>query len=170
MKYSPFEQEAALENMVILCDTREQPTRAFKARTECFPHWRREKLDAGDYSAELNVGGELVRLPVAVERKMSIDELCACFTHERKRFEREFLRAKEAGTKMYLLVEGADWEKIYKGEYRSRLIPKSLVASLLAWSVRYGITFLFCKPSTSGRLIYDVLYREAKEFLANEEG
>ena len=160
----------ALASLVIICDSGEKPTRAFKARTEYFPHWRQEKLDAGDYGCELNVGGELIRLPVAVERKMSIDELCACFTHERKRFEREFLRAKEAGTKMYLLVEGADWEKIYKGEYRSRLIPKSLVASLLAWSIRYNITFLFCKAGTSGRLIYDVLYREAKEFLTNEEG
>lgn len=166
----PVEVMEALEQMLILVDSREQPNKRFDERVAQFPHWRRQKLDAGDYSAEVNVSGEWIQLPVAIERKMSIDELCACFTHERKRFEREFLRAKEAGTKMYLLVEGADWEKIYKGEYRSRLIPKSLVASLLAWSIRYNITFLFCKAGTSGRLIYDVLYREAKEFLTNEEG
>lgn len=166
----PVEVQTILEQMLILVDSREQPNKRFDERVKWFPHWRRLKLDAGDYSAEVNVSGEWIQLPVAVERKMSIDELCACFTHERKRFEREFLRAKEAGTKMYLLVEDAEWEKIYKGEYRSRLIPKSLVASLLAWSIRYNITFLFCKAGTSGRLIYDVLYREAKEFLTNEEG
>ena len=155
--------------MVILCDTREQPNKRFEERVEQFPQWRREKLDAGDYSAELNVSGELIRLPVAVERKMSIDELCTCFGKERGRFEREFKRAKEAGTKMYLVVENCDWEKLYSGEYRSQMSVNSLVASLLAWSIRYGIQFLFCKSRTSGRLIYDVLYRQAKEFLENEE-
>lgn len=53
--------------------------------------------------------------------------------------------------------------------YRSNRIKETL-ASLVAWSIRYNITFLFCKAGTSGRLIYDVLYREAKEFLTNEEG
>ncbi len=154
--------------MTILVDSREQPTEAFKRRVKQFPRWRRGKLDAGDYGCELNVGGELIRLPVAIERKMSLDELCQCFGKERGRFEREFERAREAGTKMYLLVENADWEKIYSGDYRSLMKPKALLESLLAWSVRYGVSFLFCKSDTSGRLIYDVLHREAMEYLSGQ--
>ena len=156
--------------MTIIVDSRENPSaKRFKERTEQFSKWRRQKLDAGDYSCELNVDGELIQLPVAIERKMSLDELCLCFGKERGRFEREFERATEAGTKMYLLVENADWEKIYSGDYRSLMKPKALLESLLAWSARYRITFLFCKPDTSGRLIYDVLRREAREWLSNAE-
>lgn len=169
MKYSPFEQEEALKNMVILVDTREQPTASFQRRVEKFPKWRRQKLDAGDYSCELNVGGELIRLPVAIERKMGLDELCQCFTGGRKRFQREFERAKEQGIKLYLLVENADWEKIYSGEYRSLMKPDSLIGSMLAWSIRYGVQFFFCKPSTTASMIRKILHYEAKEWLEHDE-
>ena len=104
-----------------------------------------------------------------VERKMSLDELCMCFGRERDRFCREFERIAANGAKPYMLVEGASWELIYAGKYRSQLSPAALSASILAWSARYNCCTLFCKAETSGRLIHDILYREAKEILTQAD-
>ena len=165
--YTPFEVRDALESMKILVDTREQDTAALRARLEAFScPWERRKLDFGDYGcAYITRGGEPAVLPVAVERKMSLDELCACFTKGLARFEREFLRAKEAGGRLYLLCENASWEKVLCGRYRSRMNPDALAASILAWSVRYGLQLLFCKPEHTGTLIQRILRYELKELL-----
>jgi len=157
----------ALEGMVCLVDTREQDTPRLRRRLkELGVPTEREKLDAGDYSAKFPLpGGAWYRLPVAVERKMSLDELAACYCTGRGRFTREFERAQAAGVKLYLLVEGASWESLYSGSYRSEMSPQSFVASLLAWLTRYNCQVLFCEPRTTGRLIHDALYREGKEAL-----
>ena len=96
---------------------------------------------------------------------MHLDELCNCFCKDRKRFEREFERAKKAGAKVYLLIEDASWEQAYNGKYRSRMAPASLVASMQAWLARYNCQIIMCKQETSGKLIHDILYRELKEHL-----
>ena len=162
---NPFDLTDTLETMTILVDTREQDTTKARRRYASFGvPWRREKLDWGDYSAEFTApNGKVISLNsnVAVERKMSLDELCHCFCQDRGRFEREFNRAK----KLYLLIEGASWESIYAGRYRSKMTAKALVASLLAYTARYNCVPQFCEPGTSGRLIKDILYREGKEFL-----
>lgn len=69
---------------------------------------------------------------------------------------------------MYLIVENADWSKVFDGSYRSRLNPNALIASILAWSIRYNIQFIFCKPSECGKLIYKILYYHAKEVLEHD--
>lgn len=166
---TPFELEKCLASMVLLVDTREQPTQKLKDRIEKtgLPFERR-KLDQGDYSCKCILpGGEELDLSgrVAIERKMNLDELCLCFGKERKRFEREFERAKEAGCKIYLLVEGGTWEKAYNGRYRSQYNEKALVASIDAFRARYGMQLDFCKEETTGKLIRDILYRELKEYL-----
>ena len=165
----PVEVEQALDTLTILVDTREQPTEQAKRRYASFGcPWERQKLNAGDYSAVVMLpNGEPFSLAdkVVIERKMGYAELCQCYTHDRGRFEREFERAKQASTKVYLLVEWATWEAAYNGKYRSKMQPKALVASMLAWAARYDCHLLMCKPETSGRLIRDVLYREMKERL-----
>lgn len=170
---SPIEQMDALDGMVCLVDTREQNTAAFRRRIKQIGcPVERQKLSFGDYSAKFPLpdGGWFDLSPlVAVERKMSLDELCMCYTRERPRFEREFVRAKDAGAKIYLLVEDASWEAAYLGEYRSQMTSKAFVASLLAWLARYNCQILMCSHMTSGHLIRDVLYREAKERLENGE-
>lgn len=165
----PFETKYALEHLTLLVDTREQNTPAFRRRmNETALPWERKKLDFGDYSArcELNDGTVLdFSRGFAIERKMSLDELCACYCRERKRFVREFERARAAGAKLYLLIENGDWERAYAGDYRSQMSPESLIASMTAWLARYNCQLLFSPRSLSGRLIRDVLYREAKERL-----
>lgn len=165
----PTELTKTLSTMTILCDTREQDTDLAHQRYEAFGvPVRREKLNFGDYSAEFLLSdGSVFTLQdrVCVERKMNADELCACYTRERERFTREFERAKQAGAKIYLLVEKASWEMFYGGRYRSQMSPASLVSSVLAWLARYNCQILMCKAETTGRLIHDILYREAREML-----
>ena len=161
----PLEVEEALKTLTVLVDTREQPTKALSMRLAKFPRHQREKLNAGDYSGKLLVNGDWYILPVAIERKMSIDELCSCYCQQRPRFEREFNRARAANIKMYLLVEGASWEYIYSDMYQSHMRPRSLVGSILSWLSRYDCQILMCKSSTTGQLIWDILYYEARTYL-----
>lgn len=167
----PAEIETALEEMVILVDTREQATEQSKRRYADFGvPWERGKLDFGDYSAVFTLpdGSKFdLRDVCAVERKMSLDELCGCYTHDRARFEREFERAKAINAKIVLLIEEASWEKAYNGKYRSQMKPQALVASMLAWLARYDCQIIMCRAESSGHLIHDILYREAKERLTN---
>lgn len=160
----PVEVKNALESMVCLVDTREQDTPCLRARLrEMGCPWERKKLEFGDYSVKCNSMD--LSTSIAIERKMNLDELCNCYCRERKRFEREFERARQAGAKVYLLVEDGSWEDAYSGKYRSRMSPESLVASIQAWLARYNCQVIFCQPKTTGRLIHDILYRELKERL-----
>lgn len=167
----PIDVESTLKTMVCICDSREQATKQSERRYADFGvPWERCKLDFGDYSAVFTLpdGSEFdLREVVAVERKMSLDELCGCYTHDRSRFEREFERAKEAGAKLYLLIENASWGMAYNGKYRSQMKPQALVASMLAWLARYDCQIIMVGKDLSGKLIYDILYREAKERLTN---
>lgn len=168
---SPFELRAALESMVCLVDSREQPTPYLRARLEQMgiPH-ERGKLDFGDYSAKFKLPDDTwldLRDKVVVERKMSLDEICNCFCNDRKRFTREFERARDAGAKVYLLIENGSFEGAYEGKYRSHMQPQALVASMLAWLSRYNCQLVMCTPKITGKLIRDILYREGKELLEN---
>ena len=168
-EYSHFEIDRMLDSMVVLVDTREKATQAMRDRLEGMSRpYRRCKLDFGDYSCEITRPDGTVASAadkVAIERKMNLDELCGCFTAGREQFEREFLRAQAAGAKVYLLVENAGWEKLLAGTYRSRMKPEALAASLLAWCARYGLTPVFCRAQTTGRLIAKILRYEVKVLL-----
>ena len=169
MAYTPFEIDRMLAGMTVLVDTREQDTPALRARLEGLGcPFRRCRLDYGDYSCEvIKPDGTAVSAAkkVCIERKMSLDEVCLCFTSGRARFEREFERAKADGAKVYLLVENATWEKSFGGVYRSRMKPDALVASMLAFCARYTLTPMFCRPQTTGRLIAKILRYEVKVML-----
>lgn len=166
---NPFEIRECLDSMTLIVDTREQPTERARKRIELtgLPSERR-KLSVGDYSCfcRLPDGRELsLESEIVIERKMNVDELCCCFGRERKRFEREFERAKKSGTKVYLIVENGNWEHVYNGKYRSLLAPQALVASIDAFRARYNMQLDFCKENTTGKLIRDILYRHLKEKL-----
>ena len=100
---------------------------------------------------------------------MNLDELAMCFTRSRKRFEREFERARAVGAKVYLLVEDATYEDIIRHRYRSKFASNAFLASLLAWSARYNLTPVFCRAETSGELIREILLRDLRERLERGE-
>ena len=173
-----YEQIAMLDSMKIYVDTREQPTDRAKKRYESLEApYERRTLSYGDYSynAQLPNGkwlfdeNETVSGYAVVERKMHLDELAACLTHSRERFEREFQRAKEHNARIFLLVENATWENLLAGRYRSKYNEKAFFASLCAWLVRYDLQLVFCKEETSGKIIKELLYRDLKERIARGE-
>lgn len=164
-----FKLERAMKTLTLIVDTREQETESLQKRlADAGLPYKRKKLDFGDYSAEVTLDtGETISLAnrVVVERKMNIDELAMCYTSQRDRFEREFERAKAAGAKIYLLVENLDFAKLLRGDYRSQMHPNALLASLFAFLARYNCQAIPCSPKTTGRLIREIMKREAKEWL-----
>ncbi len=173
----PADIEKALETLTILVDTREHPGEKLSDRMKQTGRpFERCKLDYGDYSAKITVDDDAVSLTghVAVERKMDCNELAMCFGKERARFEREFERAHKAGAKIYLLIENENYEKIYAGNYgsgasfRSKFPPASMIGSLFAWQARYNVSVILCKEELTGKIIKDILYYEAREYLQND--
>jgi ERCC4-type nuclease len=120
--------------MRITIDTREQ--RPFTFADERYQGTTTEPraLLLGDYS--------LAGLPdlVAVERK-SLPDLIACLSRGRDRFERELQRAQ--GWEAFAVVVEASWADLASGNYRSRLNPHAACQSVLAFTARYRIPFIF---------------------------
>ena len=172
------EQLEVLSSIEILVDTREQPTKRAMKRYERFGcPFERCTLAYGDYSynATLPDGTKLYDTAVTVspgcviERKMSLDELAACFCKGRSRFTKEFERARESGARIYLIVENASWENLLNGKYRTKMDAKAFTASVIAFMVRFNLNIIFCKEETSGDLIKEILYRDLKERLERGE-
>lgn len=172
----PFDIKDTLKTFRVIADTREQNTPRATERFEAFGvPVQRATLSYCDYCGNVTLpdGSELLdtadtlKPQCCIERKMSLDELAACFTRGRDRFRREFERATEAGAKVYLLVEGASWEALNNHRYRSKYNPEAFRASLIAWSIRYDMTPVFCKADSSGALIREILFRDIKERLEN---
>jgi ERCC4-type nuclease len=167
-RYSDLEIKNALKSLQIVVDTREQVNDHIITYLDAhkLPHVCR-KLDVGDYSATL--GESTLEDDVVIERKASIDELCGNVTNDRDRFAREFTRAKAKNLKVFLIIEGATWRDLYMHNYRSKLEPKSLIATLLSWQVRYNITVIFCEKEHTASIIYNTLYYSVREALENGE-
>lgn len=174
----PKDIKTVLSSMTVLVDSREQDTDRARWRYASIGlPVERCVLDYGDYSynATLPDGRKIydasdrIRPTVAIERKMNLDELAACFGSSRERFEREFLRARDAGAQVWLLVEGGSWENIYDHRYKSQMTPKSLAGSIIAFCGRYDLRLVFCSERTTGRIIRGVLERNLKDRLEGGE-
>lgn len=169
-----FEIEECLNSMVVLVDTREQPSdRAFQRYESFGVPYRKQKLNYGDYTYSFTLPNKEqlfqenipINPDVVIERKKDLEELSQCFCQSRDRFRSEFERASEHNASIYLLVEDASWEKLLRGKYNTRFNEKAFTASLVAWMVRYNIKPIFCRHEVSGELIKEILYRELKDRL-----
>lgn len=174
---NPFFVKETLETFRILTDTREHSTPKAKERYAAFGvPYEKATLSYGDYCADVRIDSrwlydtsDTISPACVIERKMSLDELAMCFGRGRERFQREFERASDNGARVYLLVENGSWEGILYHRYRSKLTTNAFLASLTAWTVRYGACVLFCRSDISGRLIKEILYRDMKERLQRGE-
>ena len=92
-------------------------------------------LASGDYS----IAGAESR--IAIERK-SVQDLLGSITSGRDRFEREFERLAEM-EHAAVVVEG-DWGEIFNALERTKINPDSLVGTVAAWSIRYGVHWWLC--------------------------
>ena len=169
IRYTDKEVRAILKQMGVLADTREQKWDHVRWALEN-AGWRveREKLDQGDYTAFVPMsafpgfqdvpGLYSLQDEVVIERKANLDEIAGNFTTGRDRFEREFIRAKSKGIKVYLLIENASWADIFSHNYHSQLNPKSLEGSLRSWQAKYNVSIEFCRPEETARTIYNILH------------
>jgi DNA excision repair protein ERCC-4 len=121
--------------LTIIKDTREQQGYSF-ANIKPKPKIINEGLKSGDYSIQ-GMEDE-----VAIERKSKADAFQS-FGRNRKRFERELVRLSKMS--FAAVVVEADWAEVLNNPpKRTRLSPKVLFVSRIAWEQRYGIHFWFC--------------------------
>lgn len=124
--------------MKIIRDTREQAGYDFDRQGG---EVAEAALPTGDYTIE-GVGDS-----IAIERK-SIDDLMGCLTGGRDRFERELQRSM-AFDRFYVVIE-ASVDDVYNGRYRSKIKPHSALQSIIAWSVRYNVQFIWAGTRAGG--------------------
>ena len=138
-------------------------------------------LKVGDYTIAVQLpNGEVINFQdkVVIERKADLNELCCNFFDKKDeegktRFERELDRAKEQGIKVILLVEVDNMHskilssKYFRFDKASKVSPASFNAILRSLQAKYDISIEYCKKEDSARLIHDILYYHAREYLKN---
>ena len=140
-------------------------------------------LKVGDYTIAIQLPSKEVlnfQDKVIVERKADLNELCCnLFDSKSKddegltRIEREFKRAKEAGIKIHLVIETEDAiskilsSKHFRYDKASKINPKSFIMMFLSLCNRYNISVWYCNKKDSARLIHDLLFVYAREYLKN---
>lgn len=116
--------------MIIVVDTREKDEYTFGDIVTI-----RQKLDAGDYS----VAGLEDR--IAIERK-EIDDLVGTVIYRKDRFHTELCAL--ARMEFAAVVVEASLTDILEHRYKSDVRPASVIGTLVAIIVEYGIGILFC--------------------------
>lgn len=135
--------------ITISIDSREQLPYSFKTESET------ATLTTGDYS--LKGASHLI----AIERKTTND-LIACLTTGRERFEKELHRGR-ALDYFALLIE-ASLSDLSNGRYQSKMLPKAAVQSLMAFSIRYNLPIFFVENRKFGaRVTESLLLKYARE-------
>jgi ERCC4-type nuclease len=168
-KYSEKEMKEILDSLVIITDTREQQNLHILDyfRKKEIP-FKIQTLKTGDYSCMIPRNEELgimrdYYLAAAIERKNGVDELVGSIK-DRNRFENELIRSTRHP--FVMIVEDLQgYEKILKGDYRSKYKPESLLGSLKSFEARYNFTTVFVDPRTSGNYIYHSLLYRCREML-----
>ena len=138
-------------------------------------------LKTGDYTIAVQLlNGEVINFQdkIVIERKADLNELCCNFFDSKSkdkdgltRIEREFKRAYEKGIKLHLLVEVSDMHskilssKHFRYDKASKVNPQAFYSILHALASRYNITIWYTDKHNSARLIHDILYYQAREYL-----
>ncbi|MFH1933317.1 MAG: ERCC4 domain-containing protein [Pseudomonadota bacterium] len=105
-------------------------------------------LSTGDYS----VSG--LENHISIERK-ELNDLIGCLSKGRDRFERELFRGKSLD--YFCLIVEADLKDIVNHAYRSKMLPRAVLQSLMAFSIRYRMPIFFCGDRATGQLITESL-------------
>ena len=136
-------------------------------------------LKVGDYTIAVKLpNGEVINFKdkIVIERKADLNELCCNFFDKkdeegRTRLERELDRAKEQGIKVILLVEADNMHnkilssKYFRFDKASKVSPKAFNSILRSLQAKYDISIEYCDKKDSARLIHDILYYHAREYL-----
>lgn len=164
--------------MKLIIDTREHKselTRICGQLDELRIVYERHKLDVGDYQIEDKP--ELV-----IDRKKDLLEICGNITQQHKRFRAELLRAVKRGIQLIILCEHGEGVERPEDVYfwhnprrdimtftvkdgRPCKVPKypnatdgpQLYKAMKTMETEYGIRFLFCDKSETGKRIIELL-------------
>ena len=135
--------------MRIVVDTREQKPYQFETPSQV------GTLKCGDYSI---YGLEDY---VSIERK-ELNDLISCLTTGRDRFEKVLHKGRALD--YFALVVEASLSDLVSGRFRSQASPKSMVQSLVAFSVKYRLPIFFAESREYGqRLTASLLEKYSKE-------
>ena len=139
--------------MIILYDSREQAPYLFQ-RYEGVSV-KPATLQTADYSLQ----GLQDR--IGIERK-SLDDLTGTLTKGRERFSRECERGR--GLEYFALIIEASMEDVRTHNYRSQMTPQSLLQTLAAYSVRFGLHVHWCGCREGGEyMTYSLLSKYLRE-------
>lgn len=164
-------------NFMILYDTREQVNEhILSSFNDLKVKYKKQKIDEGDYTAIITANPEMgimrdIYFPVGIERKNGVDELAGNLaektdTRDDIRFERELIRAKMKGIKIFLVVEDpSGLENIRQGNYRSLYSPKAFIGRLSSLQDKYIHNTIFTSNLNSGYHIYRLLYYAIRNYL-----
>jgi ERCC4-type nuclease len=163
------EMQEVLSNIVVICDTREQENKHItKIFDRCNISHNSSCLKFADYSFFRKDTGETFDNSIVIERKNSIDELSGSLTVGRKRLEKEMQKAKDVNCRFILLIEDGSYDDILLHRYRSKLTPKSFLASLLTYQTRYNVSIIFMQNRCSANFIYNTFKYYLREKLKGE--
>lgn len=121
----------------------------------------RSKLPFGDYALPPHL---------VIDTKENMSEIAGNMcgtTKEHVRFREECKLARDCGCKLIILIENLDGITCIE-DVRSWINPRSefsrtactgerLAKSMFTMSNRYGVTFLFCRPEESAKIIMELL-------------
>lgn len=136
------------DDMNVIIDTREQLPYSFD-KFNC--NTIKKKLKTGDYSLD---GYEN---EVVIERKSKAD-LYGSIGKGRDRFEKEFERL--SWFKYPALIIECDLNNLLKPIAFSKLSGKTVINTLLSWSIKYGVFIYFaCTRELAENLTYCILQK-----------
>lgn len=164
--------------MDIQIDSREK-ARAIRKIVQTF-----EREGVKHFSSKLLVGDymSLDNPRIIIDRKQNLQELCGNVCQQHERFQRELIRAMDAGIQLIILVEhGSDiksvedvyfWKNPRKHEVRWKMVNgkkeryvvsakavdgEQLYKSLCTIRDRYNVRFEFCEKKDTGKRIIELL-------------
>lgn len=152
-----------MNDFIIIKDVQEKPGFHFEKnflKITSTPQIIVKHLSTGDYSLE---GFEN---KITIERKSLTDLFGSCGGKKgvrRDRLEREFIRMSEF--EYAALVIEADWQTIYtQPPNRSKVNPKNILRTLMAWHMRYNVHIWACPGRKFAEkityLLLDRFYRD----------
>lgn len=133
---------------------------------------------AGDtiHRCKLPVGDYALPPTIAVDTKENMAEIAQNIggaKEEHERFRNELKLAQAMGTQLFVLVENTDgircldevefWQNPRLMVSATAITGARLAKAMRTMEARYGVQFLFCKPSESAKIVKKLLQKGAKQ-------
>lgn len=149
--------------MIIQIDTREKKFELARIESQIEKRGVKtihSKLYVGDYQS-------LDNPRLVIDRKKDLQEICGNVCQQHERFQRELMRARDAGIQIIILCEHGRgiscmediyfWDNPRLKESPKATTGEKLYKTLCTIRDRYGIRFEFCDKRSTGKRIIELL-------------